>query len=92
MKIGIKSPASALAEQLLVQMRADIGDTLFAEIKQNREFGRDKIQLYQQADFPFLVSQLSFVSTQLGIKLRQGFFHHALQVIPFGIRTAWECS
>ena len=59
MKIGIKSPASALAEQLLVQMRADIGDTLFAEIKQNREFGRDKVQLYQQADFPFLVSQLS---------------------------------
>ena len=86
MKVGIESPASALAEQLLVQMRADIGDTLLAKIKQNREFGRDKVQLYQQADFPFLVSQLSFVSTQLGIKLRQGFFHHALQVIPFGIR------
>lgn len=43
MKVGIESPASALAEQLLIQMRTDIGDTLLAEIKQNGEFGRDKI-------------------------------------------------
>ena len=55
MKIGIESPASAFAEQLFIQMGADIGDTLLAQPKQNGEFGRDKVQLYQQADFPLFV-------------------------------------
>lgn len=55
MKIGIESTASALAEQLFIQICADIGDTLLTKIKQNGKFGRDKVQLYQQADFPLFV-------------------------------------
>ena len=76
MKIGIESPASAFAEQLFIQMGADIGDTLLAQPKQNGEFGRDKVQLYQQADFPLLVGQLTGKCNKLGIKFRQGLLHH----------------
>ena len=43
MKINIESTASALAEQLFIQICADIGDTLLAQSKQNGKFGRDKI-------------------------------------------------
>ena len=86
MKIGIKGPASAFAKQLLIQTCTDIGDTLLTEIKQNGKFGRDKIQLYQQAGFPLLVGQLTGKRSKFGIKFRQRFFHHALQVLPFGIR------